>query len=76
MAKCSRCGEEVTHVRETYTGATFPVDAEALVVQGFELQPPKEGERNQRAVRKSVALHAPHDPFCSQREEATDGDPE
>jgi len=74
MAKCGECGAEVRHVRDDYTGATFPVDVEPLQVRGFELRAPEEGERNQRAELRTVELYAPHALSCAQTSiEAEDG---
>jgi len=68
MAKCAECGAEIRHVRDNYTGATFPVDVEPLEVRGFRLMPPEEGERNQRAKFVTVELFEPHQVNCVQAE--------
>lgn len=76
MAKCSECKAEVRHVRDNFTGATFPVDVEPRRVRGFVLLPPEEGERNQRAELQEVELYSPHVASCPQtslEEEGSDG---
>lgn len=64
MAKCGACGREVTHVRDEYTGSTFPVDVEPVIGNGFTLSPPREGERNQRAHFHTSSLYQPHNATC------------
>lgn len=69
MATCKRCGQEVVHVRDDYTGATFPVDADPTTVEGFTLSPAREGERNQRATRELATLYVPHELRCQETTE-------
>lgn len=64
MAKCGACGAEVTHVRDDYTGGTFPVDADPVIRNGYTLSAPKEGERNQRAQFHTSSLYQPHNLTC------------
>lgn len=66
MAKCTTCDAEVVHVRDEYTGATFPVDAEPERVQGYVLGRPAEGERSPRAERHTVEVYTPHVLSCEQ----------
>lgn len=60
MPKCARCGTEIVHVRDNYTGATFPVEAKPVPFRGYVLSPPREGERNQRADYRVAELFTPH----------------
>jgi len=69
MAKCTGCGAEITHVRDKYTGAAFPVNAVPQETQGFELGASAEGERSPSATQKIVILHMPHYPCPGQGEE-------
>lgn len=52
-------GHEVIHVRDDFTGATFPVLAEPTRLEGFVLEDPPEGERSPRAVRTTVEVYLP-----------------
>jgi len=65
MAKCGSCGAPVIHVRDNFTGATFPVDATPAQLRGFVLSEPGEGERNQRADQRKVEVHQPHNLSCT-----------
>lgn len=58
---CRKCGRPVIHVRDPFTLATFPVDAEPSV--GVTLDPPAEGERNAR-VSGRAEVYAPHLQTC------------
>lgn len=64
-SQCNECGRDVIHVRDDYTGATFPVDAEPHTVEGFILQPPEEGKRNPRAIKGQLEAHVPHVQTCT-----------
>jgi len=64
MATCAKCQAEVLHVRDHYTGATFPVDAEPQKTTGYELGRPQEGERNPRAQLETLELYVPHEQTC------------
>lgn len=68
MAQCKECGEEVIHVRDGFTGATFPVDASPITTRGFALFPAGEGERNQRAELTDIEVFRPHNLTCAQLE--------
>lgn len=61
VTECSDCQAPVIHVRDTFTGATFPVDAEPY--EGMALSPPGPRERNPRAERGVV--YVPHHTTCS-----------
>lgn len=63
-SKCSDCGAELIHVRDDYTGATFPVDADPETLDGLVLSEPRAGERNPRAVRERLEAHTPHVQTC------------
>lgn len=65
MATCNRCGAVVENVRDDYTGALFAVELDPVYAEGFELAPPREGERAQRARRVDVRLYVPHEQTCN-----------
>lgn len=71
---CSKCGGPVIHVRDPFTGATFPV--EGFAFEGVTLDPPGPGERNPR-VSGRAQVHVPHLPGCEpqegEEEEEADG---
>lgn len=64
MATCPDCGAVVTQVRDSYTGATFPVQPSPVEVDGFQLDDPRPGERLPRAHLHTVRVHEPHFPLC------------
>lgn len=66
MAKCGECDQDVLHVRDDFTGGTFPVNEEPTIVRGYRLGPPLEGERNRRAKLEDVELFIPHAQTCEQ----------
>ena len=69
MATCQHCGKDIIHVRDAFTGATFPVDAEPIIWKGFELGRPEAGARNPPARFNSVELYVPHAPICEEAEQ-------
>ena len=69
MATCSNCNEEIIHVRDSFTGATFPVDAEPKLVKGFALGQPGPREKNPRASYQEVEVFTPHAVTCAHVEQ-------
>lgn len=72
MATCSECGGEILHVKDDWTDAGFPVDAEPLRTRGFKLKSPRDGERSQRAVLVDVELYRPHSASCKKLQGQTE----
>lgn len=65
MARCNVCEREILHVRDDFTGATFPVDLEPTRVRGYTLGRPGEGERSPRAHHADVEVYVPHALTCN-----------
>jgi hypothetical protein len=64
MATCQKCGGSILHVRDDFTGASFPVDEEPVRMRGYELKPPADASRAPRAVLVDVEVHRPHSATC------------
>ena len=61
---CPKCAVEIIDVRDVFTGATYPVEAEFRLVEGVTLSPPPENrKRNPNASRALV--YQPHLPICA-----------
>jgi hypothetical protein len=73
MATCGHCGKEIEHVRDDFTGATFPVDVEPTRMLGYELKAPGARQRARRAVLVNVELHRPHSATCRPVAAAAEG---
>lgn len=67
MAKCPECQAEVEHVKDDFTGASFPVDVEPVRARGFDLRAARAGERSRRAVLVDVEVYRPHSATCTAR---------
>lgn len=59
---CTRCGKLVIDVRDAYTYATFPVNAESISHEGLVLTPRNDPRKNPFANRAVVFV--PHLPEC------------
>lgn len=74
MAQCTICGGEILHVRDDFTDATFPVDAEPVRMRGFTLKAPEGSQRTQRAVLQDAEVYRPHSATCATRAGAAERD--
>ena len=70
---CARCGTLVIDVRDAYTFATFPVEAQSVSQEGLVLTPNKDTRKNPFADRAVVFV--PHLPLCppAEPEDSEDG---
>lgn len=68
---CARCGTLVIDVRDAYTYATFPVNAESVAHEGLVLTANKDTRKNPFA--QHAVVFVPHLPVCKvQEDEAED----
>ena len=63
---CTRCGTPVIDVRDAYTLATFPVNAESVSQEGLVLTPNKDTRKNPFA--HDAVVFVPHLPLCKSPE--------
>ena len=70
---CARCRTLVIDVRDAYTFATFPVEAEAVSREGLVLTPNKDTRKNPFAHQAVVFV--PHLPLCKSPEDELDISP-
>jgi hypothetical protein len=67
------CRAEVIDVRDAFTGATFPVEADPKTMKGFFLVPAKDARMNPNAYM--AELYLPHIPNCSGAQNGDAPDP-